>query len=634
MLGMLLLPLLVQYASAWRPAEDLEGAAAAAGAHLEPEGVGSASAALLEEQQQQQQQQSAAAAKSEESSGRSLTAAGPKDPEVVKLAVKRVWKAIVGRGADASGGGGLELEGCNCRVNPLLQLNQELAPVRAMWKEENSYDFMSELTPEEQAAKLVGKFRKLQAVTEGSRSGSDIFVSDHKQLFLKSEGKAELKALQKTRAGGATFLQEYVERVTSRDHCTRSTLMRYLAVFTVTCTKPRLGRWGTITDEAVWMLFANVVPHEEVPAPLHQFDLKASRDMGDCHAKNWNGDIESGAQGYIGDFLALYGEAFADAECTPAQVVDFDPAGSRKVCFLRALHLDFRLLGRYHLIDYSLYVFVTYFEPVRDNLLLQHHNNMLRVELFGSDLLITVGTIDLLKDWDASAGVRIQSRLGLKKGLPIPGLATTLYGQDKYQGYPYYLFCTSVDIFDPPCAGMRKLQVLAQCKDGDNLDIFYPQERRQKSTEETQLMDYVFEGDYCHLVNSCEAMLRKPFAVHNLDICEEQACKVFGNDRCAEYVLPGEEVFRTGTWRQWTLPWLNIGLSHKKFDAQGAFHRITHQISRVTGQQRPRGKTTNDLESEQHLLDDSTEVDDTSSDNPLSNLPKLPHSKSFTGPAP
>mmetsp|Transcript_31731 Transcript_31731/g.74117 ORF Transcript_31731/g.74117 Transcript_31731/m.74117 type:complete len:126 (-) Transcript_31731:119-496(-) len=119
---------------------------------------------------------------------------------------------------------------------------------------------------------------------------------------------------------------------------------------------------------------------------------------------------------------------------------------------------------------------------------------------------------------------------------------------------------------DPPCYGRRTLQALSECKDGDDFAIFYPQERGQEADEEEKLMAYVEDGDFCHLVNSCAAMLQKPFAAHNLDVCEAQACKVFHADRCAEYVVPDKETAATGSWRAWYVPWTMVGLKNQNFD--------------------------------------------------------------------
>jgi len=491
------------------------------------------------------------------------------DPRVIRKAVEITWQAINNErlvGLEARGRlHQMEDDLSECAVDALDDVNSLLQPVREDWKLRYPGDFMSAKSVQEQASALLGKFTKLNKVTEGSKSGSQIFISEGSQLFLKSEGSKELNALLKERKDEdktKTFLEEYVARMSEGDVCVRSTLMRYLMLFKVRCTSKKLGFWKSET-ESIWMLFANIVPYTEVPRPVHQFDLKASRDQDDCHAKAWTGEAEKGGQGYLGDFLAVYKETLGDTECDP-KGQEFH-GSSRKVCFLQALHLDLRLLARYHLIDYSLFVFVNYYSAERDEKLLGLYNNMLRVSVLGQqDLVVSIGTIDLLKDWDNNRGVRIQSALGLKKGIPIPGLATTLFGQDKYQSYPYYLFCTSVSIMDPQCPGRRSLQVLADCPHGDSLSIDYPGEKGPSKEQEQSVIGYMEEGDYCDLVNSCVALLQKPFASHNLDVCEEHACRIFHHDRCASYVLPSTGVQRSGKWKRWVLPWTTMGLKRRE----------------------------------------------------------------------
>lgn len=460
------------------------------------------------------------------------SSSNPKDPEVVKLALQTVWENKDG-GRKSKRKVKLPSPATGCYVDTLPSINGKdgLGRVRRQWQEDFPGDFMDDPSP---ADALIAKFSKLTRITEGSKSGSDIYKSDGAQLLLKSEGSKALNVFWKRRPGKRgrmmknVFGSEYVDRVTSADveeadrQCERSSLMRFLLVFTVRCSSGFLRSDAS----AVWMLFSNVSPFASVPTPLHMFDLKASRSMSDCHQKKWT--AKNSMQGYLGDFLSLYLEPIHETECAP---MDFLHT-TRKACFMRALHKDLRLLARYNLIDYSFFVSVYSYRGDVDDEAMQKYSNLVPLNFGGEKRVMTIGTIDLLKDYDAEFWSHFQNTVGYN--------FESVFGQRKFDSYPYYLFCLAVDLLDPPCANARSLQLLSKCKKGDDPRIYFPEGKNATSSGKRLMDNYLMEADYCDLVNSCNALVRVPDANRNLNVCQLHACKTLGLRRCPDD-LDGKE---------------------------------------------------------------------------------------------
>lgn len=481
-----------------------------------------------------------------------------------------------------------------CKVNPLLDINDKLKAVRNEWQKERKEDRYKEGPrrgerknflwkgldekgnqqedfAKKQVQALIGEFEEMESgdnkVVQGSKSGSDNYISQNKDFLLKNEGMTELKVFEKVKHGQA-FIDNYVTRILAHDvaeplsgeaqtrerNCHRSTMQRYLMMFTLHCTG----------SEKPWMMFTNVYPGFNPPSFLHKFDIKASRDMGDdCHNSGkkdqvkdpeWQGIAGSKALGYLGDYMSLYKEPVTDEECQASSLaflhgkdfvgeVDPSQAGfkSRKVCFMQALHLDLRLLGKYKLIDYSLLVTTQYYDAERHDDMLDKYNNVLLLQdLYGAKLLMTIGLIDLLKDYENDKGVQFQSYVGYKvnkSGYSVSRFKS-IFGQDKYEDYPFYLFCLGVHMLDPKCQARdrRQLQLFAGCGRGDNPEIAFRNPNEKLSNDaKAKMQVYLEENDFCDLVNSCQATLEMPATKYNLAECELKACQRLKIDSGAKY---------------------------------------------------------------------------------------------------